>query len=114
MGTMLLTKKQENNVCKNCPIAKTASLVGDSSILLIVRDLLGGPKRFGELEKSLAGVSTRTLTKKLELLVEKNIVIRKKTIGKPPCVEYFLTKKGEGLHFVTKAMQQYGEKYLTQ
>jgi DNA-binding HxlR family transcriptional regulator len=109
---MLRTKKQEKAICKDCPIAKTANLVGDSCTLVIVRDLLSGPKRFGELEKSLQGVSTRTLTKKLGILVAENLIDRKEYIGKPPHVEYSLTKKGEGLHDLTEAMRVYGEKHL--
>lgn len=110
---MLRTKEQEKTICNVCPIAKTANLVGDSCVLIIVRDLLTGTKRFGDLEKSLAGVSTRTLTKKLELLVEKDIIERREIIGKPPRVEYSLTKKGHGLHSIAEAMKEYGEKYLT-
>lgn len=93
-------------------MAKTANLVGDSCTLVIVRDLLSGPKRFGDLEQSLVGVSTRTLTKKLTLLADQGIVDRKQSIGKPPRVEYALTKKGEGLYKIAKAMEEYGKKFL--
>jgi DNA-binding HxlR family transcriptional regulator len=47
---MLRTKAQEDTLCKTCPLAKTANLVGDSCVLLIIRDLLSGPKRFSNLE----------------------------------------------------------------
>lgn len=108
---MLRTKAQEDILCKTCPLAKTANLVGDSCVLLIVRDLLSGPKRFSALETSLLGISTRTLTKKLKLLEEKGIV---KKISKKESLhaEYTLTKKGLGLNDITTAMRAYGKKYL--
>ncbi len=109
---MLRTKKQREEICENCSLAKTADLIGDSCLLLIVRDLLEQPRRFGELETSLSGISTRTLTKKLKILEEQNMIVRKEIRGKPPGVEYSLTEKGRGLHGVAKAMTAYGEKYL--
>jgi DNA-binding HxlR family transcriptional regulator len=110
---MLRTKAQEKEICATCPMARTANLVGDTCVLLIVRDLLDGPKRFGELGNSLTGVSTRTLTLKLKMLVEKGIIERhEEKHVKPPKVEYILTPKGKGLHTLAKAMTVYGEKYL--
>lgn len=110
---MLRTKEQEKELCGNCPMARTAHIVGDTCVLLIVRDLMGGPKRFGELGASLTGISTRTLTIKLKMLVEKGIIERhEEKHAKPPKVEYRLTQKGKGLTALTKAMVIYGEKYL--
>ena len=110
---MLRTEQQEKKICANCPMARTANLVGDTCVLLIVRDLLGGPKRFGELGKSLTGISTRTLTIKLKTLTEKGIIDRhEEKHVKPPKVEYILTSKGKGLTTLAKAMTTYGEKYL--
>jgi DNA-binding HxlR family transcriptional regulator len=109
----MVTRKQQHTLLEsNCPIAKTAHLVGDATMLLIVRDLFSGPKRFKDFSASLAGVSTRTLTNKLHVLVTHGIVLRTEFVGKPPKVEYTLTKKGEGLHEITEAMRQYGTKYL--
>jgi DNA-binding HxlR family transcriptional regulator len=108
-----MTKSTRKDASKEeCPIARAADLMGDVNVLLIVRDLFSGPKRFGDFEKSLSGVSTRTLTKKLVFLVEEGLVERKEFVGKPPKVEYSLTQKGKGLHSITTAMKKYGEKYL--
>lgn len=97
---------------KACPIEKTADLVGDHWTLLIVRDLLTGQKRFGALEKSLDGVSSRTLAKKLDHLVEAGLVSRAYFKETPPRAEYSLTKKGKDLHGIAEAMRKYGEKHL--
>ena len=110
---MLRTRRQKKKICTGCPFAKTADLIGDSVSLLIVRDLFSGPKRFGDLEKSFAGVSTRTLSKKLKFLEEEDIVSRTEFVEKPPKVEYALTKKGVGLHDVSRAMIAFGKKYLS-
>jgi DNA-binding HxlR family transcriptional regulator len=102
-------KKLEKNVC---PIAKVVDFIGDHWTMLIIRDLLTGPKRFGDLETSLAGVSSRTLVKKLECLSENKFITRKSFRETPPRVEYSLTKKGAGLHGIAEAMRKYGEKHL--
>ncbi len=109
---MFKTKSQRNKMCKNCPIAKTADLVGDSIVLIIIRELISGPKRFGEIHESLGGVSTRTLTQKLKKLEAVDIVSRAEYKEKPPRVEYSLTTKGQGLKKIISALLQYGEKYL--
>lgn len=96
---------------QTCPVGKVAALVGDHHSLLIVRDLLESPRRFGELEDSLGG-SSRTLAKKLKLLEHERIVTRKDSPGKPACVRYSLTKKGEAFQGVVEAMRAYGTKYL--
>jgi DNA-binding HxlR family transcriptional regulator len=79
-----------------------------------VRDLFTGPKRFKDFERSLSGVSTRTLSKKLSLLTEHGIIDRAPLPGKPLRVAYCLTDKGHGLHEITEAMRHYGTTYLTQ
>lgn len=109
---MFRTKKQQNQLCRACPVAKVANLMGDSITLLIIRDLLSGPKRFGGLVASLAGVSSRTLTKKLRELEVSGIVEREEFNEKPPRVEYFLTPKGRGLKRIETAMRDYSKRYL--
>ncbi len=109
---MFRTKKQQKAVCGNCPLAKTADIIGDSSTLLIVRDLLAGPKRFGDLEASLSGTSSRTLTKKLHALEESGLIHRAEFAEKPPRVEYSLTEKGRALSPVMQSMRAFGEKHL--
>lgn len=109
---MLRTKKQVKKICGECPIAKTANIIGDTFSLLIIRDLLLEPKRFSDLESSLSGVSSRTITKKLQFLEAKKLVVRKSFHEKPPRVEYSLSKNGRALHIIIETMKSYGEKYL--
>lgn len=109
---MLRTAKQRKEICKTCPVAKTADLLGDSFSILIVRDLIDRPRRFGELETSLAGVSSRTLCIKLKKLEEEGLVVRKEFKTHPPKVEYTLTRKGAAFSGVVDAMRAYGKKYL--
>ena len=106
---MFRTVKQRKKLCAECPIAKVADIIGDPCTLIVVRELLGGPKRFGNLESSLGGISSRTLTKKLGELQDNGIVRQKKL---KTHTEYMLTKKGLGLHGIEAAMRKYGEKYL--
>jgi DNA-binding HxlR family transcriptional regulator len=108
---MFRTKVQQK-ACTTCPTAKTADLIGDSTVLLVVRDLAKKPRRFSELEESFPGVSTRTLTEKLKMLEREGIVSKEKYAEFPPRVEYTLTKKGKGLLSVIGAMEAYGKKYL--
>ncbi|KKW19859.1 MAG: Transcriptional regulator, HxlR family [Parcubacteria group bacterium GW2011_GWA2_51_10] len=108
---MLRTKEQRDILCRSCPIARVANLLGDSCSLLILRDLLESPRRFSELEESLVGISTRTLTNKLKVL-EREHLLHKTTPGKSAHVEYTLTTKGHGLRGIIKEMRAYGKKYL--
>ena len=91
---------------KDCPVQRTATLLSDTWTMLIVRDLLGGPKRFCDLERSLEGISTRTLTLKLQKLEAERLV------SKTPEGTYTATARGKGLRIVESAMKRYGEKYL--
>lgn len=109
---MFRTASQQKSICKMCPIAKAADLVGDSIILIIIRELISGPKRFGDMVESLGGVSTRTLTQKLKKLEAQDVVSRAEYKEKPPRVEYSLTSKGKGLKKIVSAMLAYGEQYL--
>jgi DNA-binding HxlR family transcriptional regulator len=107
----LHTKQQRKNLCSACPIARAADLIGDSWSLLIVRDLLGGARRFSDLAVSLAGISTRTLTKKLQLLEKNDLLARREFSEKPPRVEYSLTPKGRAFKGIIASMKNYGEKF---
>lgn len=89
-----------------CPVQKTATLLSDTWTMLIIRDLLSGPKRFCDLERSLEGISTRTLTLKLRKLEEERLVTKLKNGS------YSATARGKGLRVVETAMRRYGEKYL--
>ena len=106
---MLRTKKQIKNICEECPVAKTANLIGDTFTLLIIRDVLIKSRRFCELEASLLGVSSRTITKKLKFLKEKGIIERHSYKEKPPRVEYSITEKGQLLSKIIETMRIYGK-----
>ncbi len=110
---MFRTQKQRKKLCGTCPIAKTADVIGDPCTLIVVRELLDGSKRFSDLESSLGGISSRTLTNKLKKLQENGIVHNQiTTTHYPHHVAYSLTPKGVGLHGIAEAMRKYGEKYL--
>jgi len=108
---MFRTKKQRKNMCTDCPVARTANIIGDTWSLMIVRDLCSGTKRFGELSTSLEGVSSRTLTKKLQFLEEHDIIERTQYSEVPPRVEYSLTKKGQELNTIIENLRTFGEKH---
>lgn len=108
---MLRTQKQRDELCRACPIAKVADLVGDPCSLLVLRDLQEGPRRFGDLDESL-GMSTRTLSKTLGRLSRLGFIKRAHYKRPRPRIEYRLTPKGHALDDVLKAMRSYGKRYL--
>ena len=105
------TQKSKKNLLL-CPIARVADIIGDSYVVLIIRDLLESEKHFGDLKSSIKGISSRTLTNKLKLLEQQKFIVRKKIPGKPHYIEYSLTKKGKGLHKIIEEARKYGEKFL--
>jgi DNA-binding HxlR family transcriptional regulator len=97
---------------ETCPVCRTAQIVCGKWTLLLVRDLADGHSRFCELERSLLGISPRTLSLRLRALEEEGIVERH-TFGEvPPRVEYALTKKGRALIPIIEDMRSYGEDWL--
>ncbi|NLO85251.1 MAG: helix-turn-helix transcriptional regulator [Clostridiales bacterium] len=94
-----------------CPVETALSLMGDRWKMLIVRDLLTGTKRFGELKKSLTGISQKVLTQHLRAMEESGLVNRKVYAEVPPRVEYSLTEMGCSLRIIHDAMWQWGEEY---
>jgi DNA-binding HxlR family transcriptional regulator len=95
-----------------CPIARTAELVGDMWTILIVRDLMSGSKRFGQLQESLGHVSPKTLSQRLKTLENADLLTREAFAEIPPRVEYTLTEKGRALSAIIQAMSDFGEQYL--
>ena len=79
---------------------------------LIIRDLFDGTKRFGELRKSLSGVSPKTLSARLKKLERKDIITRNTYATIPPTVEYTLTEKGYSLKSIIKEMKMWGAKSI--
>jgi DNA-binding HxlR family transcriptional regulator len=96
----------------SCPVCRTADIVCGKWTLLLVRDLSEGCSRFCELERSLAGISPRTLSLRLRALEEEGIVERQTFAEVPPRVEYSLTPKGEALIPIIDGMRDYGETWL--
>ena len=95
-----------------CPVCRTADIVCGKWTLLLVRDLSEGHSRFCELERSLAGISPRTLSLRLRALEEEGIVERQMYAEVPPRVEYSLTAKGRALIPLIEGMRDYGEEWL--
>ena len=99
-------------VDETCPVCLTAEVVCGKWTLLLVRDLASGRSRFCELERSLAGISPRTLSLRLRALEEEGIV-KRETFGEvPPRVEYALTEKGLALLPIVDGMREYGRRWL--
>jgi DNA-binding HxlR family transcriptional regulator len=95
-----------------CPVCRTAEIVCGKWTLLLIRDLSEGYSRFCELERSLAGISPRTLSLRLRALEEQEIVERHTFPEVPPRVEYALTEKGLALLPIIDDMRAYGEDWL--
>lgn len=94
-----------------CPVETTLTLIGDKWKVLILRDLLTGTKRFGELKKSIGNVSQKVLTAQLRDMEESGLIHRKVYAEVPPRVEYSLTELGQSLKPILDAMQNWGEEY---
>ena len=96
----------------DCPVCRTADVVCGKWTMLIIRDLAEGTSRFCELERSLDGISPRTLSLRLRALEEEGILQRQTYPEVPPRVEYALTAKGEALVPIVEAMRNYGTDWL--
>ena len=94
-----------------CPVETTLLMIGDKWIVLILRDLMGGTKRFGELQKSLNGISQKVLTDKLRNMENRGMVSRTVYPEVPPRVEYTLTEFGRTLSPVLGALANWGTEY---
>ncbi|PNV68044.1 winged helix-turn-helix transcriptional regulator [Enteroscipio rubneri] len=95
-----------------CPVETTAQLIGSKWRLLILRDLMEGTKRFGELKKSVGSISQKVLTSNLRDMEKKGLVVRRVYPEVPPRVEYGLTDLGKSLTPIVDAMRAWGEGYL--
>ena len=94
-----------------CPVETTLTLIGDKWKVLILRDLMPGTKRFGELKKSVGNVSQKVLTAQLRAMEESGLVNRKVYAEVPPRVEYSLTELGKSLKPILDSMRAWGEAY---
>jgi DNA-binding HxlR family transcriptional regulator len=93
-------------------VTATADVLGGKWTILLIRDLADGRCRFCELERSLDGISPRTLSLRLRALEENGIVARKTFPEVPPRVEYTLTEKGRALVPIIEEMREYGREWL--
>lgn len=97
----------------DCPVEMTLQLIGDRWKVLILRDLLSGTKRFGELKKSVGNISQKVLTSNLRSMEESGLVIRKVYAEVPPKVEYTLTDMGYSLKPILDSMFKWGSSYMS-
>jgi DNA-binding HxlR family transcriptional regulator len=96
----------------SCPVCATADIICGKWTILVIRDLAAGRRRFCELERSLSGISPRTLSLRLRALEEQGIVERRTYSEVPPRVEYSLTTKGDALLPLIEDMRRYGREWL--
>lgn len=94
-----------------CPVETTLTLIGDKWKVLILRDLMNGTMRFGELKKSIGSVSQKVLTAQLRDMEKSGLVNRTVYAEVPPKVEYSLTETGKSLEPILNAMKNWGEDY---
>ena len=97
-----------------CPVETTLTLIGNKWKVLIIRDLLQGTKRFGELKKSIGSVSQKVLTSQLRAMEEDGLIHREVYAEVPPRVEYSLTELGWSLQPILDAMVSWGNNYKNQ
>lgn len=94
-----------------CPVEVTLMLISDKWKVLILRDLMDGTKRFGELKKSIGNITQKVLTANLRSMEESGLLTRTVYAEVPPRVEYTLTEVGYSLKIVTDAMIKWGTEY---
>ncbi len=111
MSTNAQSRTTEQNETTR-PLTRTIRLIGDVWTLLIVYNLMSGPRRFGELLDALGNVSPKTVSQRLKMLEEVKLVNRQAYAEIPPRVEYTLTEKGCALVHIIEAMREFGELHL--
>lgn len=95
----------------DCPVEMTLKLIGDKWKILILRDLLTGTKRFGELKKSVTGITQKVLTSNLRAMEFSGLLTREVFAEVPPRVEYTLTDTGYSLEPILNSMYSWGDNY---
>ena len=106
-----MIEAKTKNELPACPVETTLTLIGDKWKVLILRDLLSGTKRFGELKRSVGNVSQKVLTAQLRAMEESGLVHREVYAEVPPRVEYSLTELGKSLKPILDSMWAWGEGY---
>ena len=102
---------EEKKGLPDCPVETTLTLIGDKWKVLILRDLMNGTKRFGELKKSIGSVTQKVLTAQLRAMEGSGLVTRKVYAEVPPRVEYTLTETGYSLKPILDCMWDWGLQY---
>jgi DNA-binding HxlR family transcriptional regulator len=105
--------KAENYSRLTCEVETTLKVIGGRWKVLIIRELIDGVKRFGELQRALSGITQKMLTQQLRELEEDGIIHRKVYPQIPPKVEYSITPLGESLKPILYAMHEWGVKHLS-
>ncbi len=110
---LTLTRKSSTEPLENRPgcIAAALGILGDKWSPLLLSQLVGGSKKFSDLETSLIGISPRTLSARLDKLIVESVVEKQLYCKHPPRYKYQLTKKGSDLVNILQAMSQWGDKY---
>ena len=106
-----MSEEKLSNALPACPVETTLTLIGDKWKVLILRDLMPGTKRFGELKKSVGNVSQKVLTTQLRAMEKNGLVNRKVYAEVPPRVEYSLTELGKSLKPILESLGRWGEEY---
>jgi DNA-binding HxlR family transcriptional regulator len=94
----------------NCAVSKTLKIVGSKWTMLLLHNIFDGKKRFGELQRSLPGISPKTLSQRLRELERDGIITKKVFAEVPLHVEYSLTEKGKSLRGVFRSLENWGNK----
>lgn len=110
----MMSEQRSTKELPACPVETTLTLIGDKWKVLILRDLMPGTKRFGELKKSIGHVSQKVLTAQLRDMEENGLLHRRTYAEVPPRVEYSLTDLGRSLKPVLDALQEWGARYKAQ
>ena len=104
-----MSEEKLSNALPACPVETTLTLIGDKWKVLILRDLMPGTKRFGELKKSVGNVSQKVLTAQLRAMEKSGLINRKVYAEVPPRVEYSLTELGKSLKPILDSLWSWGE-----
>ena len=110
-GGHIMVARIDGKALPACPVETTLLLIGDKWKVLILRDLMPGTKRFGELKKSIGSVSQKVLTAQLRDMEQNGLVHRKVYAEVPPRVEYSLTDLGRSLKPILEALRIWGEEF---
>lgn len=110
LSTTPVSKRKSDCQGEDCAVARTLKIIGSKWTMMILHNMFEGKKRFGELQRSLNGISPKTLSQRLQELEEDGIVTKKVFAEIPLHVEYKLTEKGLSLKKIFKDLAEWGRK----